>query len=381
MRTPSRFTRSWLFLLFFSFLPLPLESSPLPVRRAPELDALFHADPQWFGGDAFYSVSLGKDRLLWLFGDSFWVRPHANSRSGIPFLNNTVAIQEGLSPPEAWMRFFPGGTREEPRAFFEPQGEEGYFWPLDGIRVGDRLYVFLRRIRHGAGEIGFEVVDTRLATISNPDQLPSQWEVDIRPFDLGQADENARLLFGSALYEHRGFLYVYGFRERYAPDQPGQVVLGRDLVLARVPRKVVADKKSWRFYQDGLWVPNPNQASPLLEKIASEFTVDDDPRGEGLILTTMSQGLGREGGAFQDVVLRFAPRPQGPFSPEHRVFSCPEVEWDPSYVCYAGKAHDALSSSNQWVVSYVANSLGTLNMWNDPRIYFPRLLRVTLPPR
>ncbi|MEA2698994.1 MAG: hypothetical protein QOI66_3265, partial [Myxococcales bacterium] len=37
----------------------------------PDADALFRRDPRWLGGDAAFSVALGGDRILWLFGDSF----------------------------------------------------------------------------------------------------------------------------------------------------------------------------------------------------------------------------------------------------------------------------------------------------------------------
>ena len=66
---------SWLLL---AALPPAAGGAPakasVPTMTAeawPAADALFHSDPRWRGGDAAYSVPLGGDRVLWLFGDSF----------------------------------------------------------------------------------------------------------------------------------------------------------------------------------------------------------------------------------------------------------------------------------------------------------------------
>ena len=68
----------------------------LPRVRAstwPEADRLFRGDLRWVGGDGAYSVDLGNDRILWLFGDSFIAA--ASGDGSKRMVRNSVAIQTG----------------------------------------------------------------------------------------------------------------------------------------------------------------------------------------------------------------------------------------------------------------------------------------------
>src|SRR3954468_10697696 len=72
----------------------------------PEADRLFHQDPRWLGADAAYSIDLGAERSLWLFGDTFVATSAAVQRTESAMPRNTIAIEEGRNPATAAMRFF-----------------------------------------------------------------------------------------------------------------------------------------------------------------------------------------------------------------------------------------------------------------------------------
>ncbi|HEU4418198.1 MAG TPA: hypothetical protein VFT55_04625, partial [Planctomycetota bacterium] len=76
------------------------EAEPWPVA-----DALFQDDPHWLGGDAAYSVDLGGDRILWLFGDSFVATGDRSDRTASVMVRNTVAVQRGRDPVRATLAF------------------------------------------------------------------------------------------------------------------------------------------------------------------------------------------------------------------------------------------------------------------------------------
>ena len=68
------------------------------AQRDEEADALFHQDPRWLGGDAAYSIDLGDDRTLWLFGDSFIATSPALTRRESTLVRNSVAVMTGRDP-------------------------------------------------------------------------------------------------------------------------------------------------------------------------------------------------------------------------------------------------------------------------------------------
>src|SRR5688500_15600562 len=90
--------------------------------RWPEADALFRQEPRWLGGDAAYSIDLGGDRSLWLFGDSFIATSEALTRRESTMVRNSVAVMTGRNPLTATMQFaWTDGA--PPSSFFPEDGE------------------------------------------------------------------------------------------------------------------------------------------------------------------------------------------------------------------------------------------------------------------
>src|SRR5215471_6052079 len=142
-------------------------------------EQLFRGDRSWLGGDAAYSIDLGQERILWLFGDSF-VSPNASgSRGGAPLVRNTIAIQHGYDPGFATIDFHhqtdAGGA---PSAFFASDTPGTWLWPGHGARLGSVLFIFLWRMKPSAGDpIGFVADAPEAALIAKPDDDPTAWQL------------------------------------------------------------------------------------------------------------------------------------------------------------------------------------------------------------
>ena len=84
-----------------------------------------------------------------------------------------------------------------------------------------------------------------------------------------------------------------------------------------------------------------------------------------------------ENGMSENILIRLADHPWGPWSDPATIYRCPEAGWDSSYFCYAAKGHPSLSKPNELIIAYVTNSFDFGKMVSDARIYRPRFLRLT----
>src|SRR5258708_15238562 len=158
---------------------------PAPATTAarwPEADALLHRAPRWLGADAAFRVALGGDRSLWLFGDAFVATSAANVRAQSKMVRNTVAVQTGADPTTASITFHWGhasaaGSAPAPASFFADPDSTHWRWPQHGVRIGDKLVLFLNTITTATGGLGFTVAGWTMAIIDNPDDAPDQWMV------------------------------------------------------------------------------------------------------------------------------------------------------------------------------------------------------------
>jgi hypothetical protein len=124
------------------------------ARAWPEADQLFHREPRWLGADAAFSVPLGGERVLWLFGDTFIATSNALERRASRMVRNTIAVQRGLDPSTADIEF-QWGSGPSSWIADEPQR---WFWPQHGVRLpAGPLVLFFSSVRSTPDEgFGFE---------------------------------------------------------------------------------------------------------------------------------------------------------------------------------------------------------------------------------
>jgi hypothetical protein len=338
------------------------------VETAPDYDRLFSHDEMWSGGDVACSLPLRDGRILWLFGDS-WVGPICAGRRTGTMVHNTIAIQDGLNPETAPVKFFHGNHGAKPGAFMDPADGTGYFWLTHGgIQTDGGLYLFTSRIINLPGENsvwGFRAAGMVMAKVTNPAADPSQWQV--RQFKIPAASDGntgSEKVFGMPLVREGGFIYLYGLESDKAKSN-------RYLLAGRVKESALEDFSAWEFYADGQWQPDFRRATPLTDHLGAELSVSYLPRFKRYVLVYTEKG-------FSDkIMLRSAASPIGPWSKAEVIYRTPEMGWDQTYFCYAAKAHPELSrSDDELIISYVCNSSDFSKMVADTRIYFPKFLRV-----
>lgn len=329
----------------------------------PTADLLFQQDKFWVGGDGAYSIDLGNNRVLWLFGDSWIDQRGRGRRNGAIMISNSLAIQHGYDPSQATMDFFWGTTPDGKAQAFFPDFDGCRYWPGHGLRVDDHLLLFLMEVRSRDTGLGFEVTDWHAVIVTNPGEDPPEWE-----FEWLETPMNERqIIIGSGgILRHDRFIYGYGAQE---PTARHDVYLVRwrqnDVLLGRL------DRLEWWCGRSSGWLPDPDgeaAAIPVFSNGQTEFTVHYDGDSDRFI-EFQTEGFGAA-----VLVQRTAPELTGPWSLPDTVFIPSQVQF-PRIMIYQGKAHPHLGGADL-VVTYCTNSFDFADHFSKPWLYYPRFVRM-----
>ena len=332
---------------------------------------LFESTDGWIGGDGFQSLQLDADRILWLFSDTWIGRVENQRRVDATIVNNTLAIQSGLGPSAMCQFIVRRGLDGQATAFVKPDDGIGWFWMQSGIRIQDKLYWFLTQVdrTEETGVFAFKIIGQSLGIVSGVDGDPMQWKISQNKIPSSHFDSQSEVAWGSGLIEVGEFLYVYGSDEDVYPKYRD-----RHLVVARVPKQHLADFGQWEFFTGDQWQSDWQQCKRIVPKMASDCSVMFLPKYNCYLLTYT------EGGLSSRIMARTARDPWGPWSEASVAFECPEMKLDKRVFCYNGKAQPLLSSDDEIVISYVANSFELSQIAEDSGMYLPRFIRLKLSP-
>lgn len=279
-------------------------------------------------------------------------------------VSNTVGIQQGYDPSRANVRFFwrtgPDGV---PGAFFPDSGTRRH-WPGHGVRLGDRLVLFLMVVEPRTGGLGFGVVDWDAVLVSNPDEDPADWEMA----RLDTPANRIQVIVGSGgVLRDGGYLYAFGAQEPAAPHDVYLVRWREDEVrLGRL------DGMEWWSGDEEGWIPHREEGlrpQPVFGDGQTEFTVHYDARSPTFV-EVQTSGFGPAA-----VVRRTAPRLTGPWSAPDTVFVPAQIQF-PRIMIYQGKAHPWLAGA-ELVLTYSTNSFEFADHQTQPWLYYPRFVRLT----
>jgi hypothetical protein len=360
-------TRSWV-IVWVSLLP-PLLGAEQPVVKsaapAPDLDALFQQTDGWIGADGAYSVAFSPKRTVWLFSDTWVGKVRDGRRTDATIVNNSVGVQEGTGDRLTYS--IARGADGKPAALIVPAAGRGWFWLQAGVADHGRLLLFLNQVEKTDDKsiFGFRSIGLWLGTVANADRPPELWRVEQVKMPNTVFSRDRMLAWGAAVLRVGDDLYIYGTDERRGKGLPN-----RQMVLARVPAASVGNFSVWRYFHDGAWDEDFRSASHLATDIASEYSVT--PFGKHYL------AVYTEGGLSPRIMGRLANHPWGPWSAPAVLYECPEMKRDKKVFCYAAKAHLALSSGQELVVSYVVNSFDLWQVAREAKLYWPRFVRVTL---
>lgn len=345
---------------------VPPTPVPIPCFEATAwrvADQLFQRDPHWVGGDGASSVVLGDGRILWLFGDT-WVDPTGTrTRQGARMISNSVAIQTGTDPATASIQFYWHRAADGSPAPIVPDEADERHWFGNGVRVGDRLILFLNRLRSTTTGIGFESVGWVAWMVENPDADPSNWRI-VR---LSTPTNPLGVLVGfAAVLRLDEYVVAFGSQDPvkshpiYAVRWPAQKVGEGDL----------ANPEWWAGDLLG-WVPDSSPAprQPLFGDGQSDLTIHWDTATEQF-LSFQTHGFGPA-----DVTIRAAPKLTGPWSQPRLVYR-PSDYYRPNVMIYSAKAHPDLTGADL-VLTYATNTFQFDEHFSDAQIYYPRFVRLT----
>lgn len=302
---------------------------------------LFTRSTGWTGGDATYSVSLGEDRRVWLFGDSFIDQVNPNgSRPSFKLINNSLVLQEGDV-----LTTYHGGTPSNPEAFAKPPEAGDWYWPGDGTYVNGVLYLFMHGFANdtgGAWDFYRTSIDLIKVDPVSMEILSSERIID-----------NPDVSWGAAICEDTDYTYVYGVKSEG---------LSKQLYVSRTNADL---SDPWEYYSSGSWSTERNSASAFLEGVSEQFSVFKS--GNTYYLLTQHNLFGKE------IYLLTSTNPQGPFTNKRTVYCTPETEGN--IFTYNACAHPDVYSDSL-LVSYNVNSFDVQDLLASADNYRPYFVRI-----
>lgn len=361
-------------LLLVGTLPLsmpPAASGQESGRQSPE----FPYKDGWLGADDAYSIALTSTKSVWLFGDTFVGTSTTKLRSeSKAMVRNSVGISRcEVGRPCEMEYFWQKPATPKPRSFFDSGIDQLWYWPLDGFLQGQTLYVALLAVRNkpGAGPndaFGFEIVGTKLATISNALETPSSWKITMRDLTDGQ------LWPGVSMFPEGK--YVLWYTQVSSGEGKGY------MTVMRVPRSKMANPSgNWEYLnREKHWVTGLAGADALsvIDQAISEMSVRYHPS----IKKWVAVSTGPEFPSAR-AVARTADSPVGPWSGPQTIYEFPEMKRDnPGYdkdtFCYAVKEHIEFTD-RQIAMTYACNSMVLAKTIANMSIYRPRGVILDLP--
>jgi hypothetical protein len=347
----------------------------------PEAAARFRTeDARWRGADSAYSVDLHAGRVLWLFGDTFLDPARDGSRTNGPnfFLHNTIALQTASEDTAQYdltrstLAFFDGPPRAQvPTSYFAETDQADWFWPLHGARMPDgKLLQFRMRVSKVATGFGFKVITWDAIAIDEPDADPSAWHPRVLTADTGASET----LLGASVLIDGDYLYAYAAKNR---DDDHAISLARFTLseLQALRERALADPE-WYTARGYQRQSAGASAATLIADGQIEFSVHYDAHLRCFVQIQMR-------GLFVSdpntaIVMRTAPRPEGPWSAPLALFKPPVPPGtDPSkLLAYAAKAHPEQRGADL-VLTYVENDVAHPTPLDT--VYYPEVLRLTFP--
>jgi len=327
----------------------------------------------WLGADAAYSIPLADGRDVWIFGDTLWGEHRVVNGNTPQMVRNSIGIstcEKGQWKLDYVIR---KDAQGQPADFFHAQHPNTWYWALDGFVVGRDLWVTLLCVRNAPSQnaaLGFETCGSDLARIAVPGPDPQTWKIDYYPL----VADGAHAYPSAAAIVSGEDAYIFALRESGS----------RPLLATRIPIAGLSDpaKNLESLGTDGKWRSgfDPAAAQPVMQKGASELSIRYHPeRKQWLAVMFQPEAFSSK------ITLRTAPALTGPWDEGRVIYTVPEMQpgtpgYDKSTFCYAGKEHPEFEDGDL-VFTYVCNTFDVPKLATNLDIYFPRLVRMSMPPQ
>ncbi|MFE6996691.1 DUF4185 domain-containing protein [Microbacterium sp. NPDC057659] len=245
----------------------------------------------------------GSGHVLTAFGDTFgnsWTGPgggappNGNWRSNVLVRSSDADLADGMLFD--WAAQGPDGYARQIIPSKKINGDEITTIPTTGISVGKRQYLGFMSVRQW-GPPG--VWDTNHAGIAYSDDGGSTWKVSDTQWDNPSGNDPFQM---QAWVQKGGTIYVFGTQN--GRNGPASV--------AKVPAKKLLDKTAYRYWAGSSWSKDEADAEPVMDAPMSEMSVQwDEYSGRFLMMSLVGE----------DIVMRTALAPEGPWTPTQTVAS------------------------------------------------------------
>jgi Domain of unknown function (DUF4185) len=332
------------------------------VSVTPEWNDMFQRTNGWLGADVAYSVPLGPDKTLWIFGDTFIGQIRDGKRTRTKMIHSSIAIQPFEEAPQF---YYPIDKMHRPQSFIKSLGPRTYFWLSDGVRTERGLYLFMQEVQWlNDSAWGFQCVGTWLVSVDNPDAAPALWRISTRKLPFTRLPGGQDVVLGCEIAKNGSYSYIYGYSNRTNSSA------AKNLILVRAPENDIGNTNSWEFYSNGGWTKNFDNTTSIFSGAGAEGSVSWQPFLKKFVYI-YSDGI------WGTILMRTAGAPEGLWSAPTKIYQCPDMKISPHVFCYAAKGHPELSADNELLISYAANSESLSDVMNGTRLYWPRFIRVT----
>lgn len=355
------------------------------VERAIEWDNLLDRHSGWTGADGIYSIPLSEketpgnnedEQTLLLFSDTFIGEVDSNDyRTSWAIVNNTYAYLDGIAPLDENIEYFwDENNGGQPKAIFVPDTPnslpEHWYWLMDGLALGDSIYVTGLRMKPGSGgPFNFALDGVALISfqLDGDHLIPTHRQVDTPLFYRNDADGSEIALGQAIMPMHAasenpgadGYIYVYG---------PRSSIGGKELMAARVLPEHFNDFSQYRYWDGSGWSTAIEDCAPITHGISQEFSVSPLPNGKFILVFQINSS----------VAIRIGDSPVGPFGLMEIIYNTPEVQLSPDIHVYNAKAHPHLSTPEKLLISYNVNTFDFAAHITNADIYRPRFIWLKL---
>lgn len=373
---------------YCSYLPAQQQAEntggPVVIEE-PQWTALFERTSGWTGSDATYSIpfsgydapgNAADDSTMFVFGDTFIGEVDSNkARKNSKMIRNTIGILNTKTPlPEEITFYWNSDTEGQPEELFKadtPESSPGdWIWPMDGIRLGKRFYIYAIRLYDPPGVANFAINGVTLISfeLDSDHNFINYRHVDTPLYYKGSDD--VEIVIGQAVMPMTsasgnphpdGYIYVYGPRNR-----PFNF---KQMVVSRVLPGDIENFDYYEFWDGTSWQSDITRCAVLTDSISQEFSVSPLPDGRFLAIF--------EFGGW--VCGRYANHLTGPFGPVQFLYDCPEDTMYSGGFVYNAKAHPHLSGSGDLLISYNVNTSDFFELYQNADTYRPRFVRYFIP--
>ena len=352
------------FVLAATAFRCPAPNPPPLVELEGECLLLYENASGVVGMDGSSSVPLDESHSLFVFGDTLvgaWSASGERNATGM--LANSAAVVQNAEAERCFAGgSFIGGAR--PRPVLWPRGDapsDSRVWPTHPYIRDDLLaFTFVQVTSDpSAGGFGFRNAGHGITT-----GMLAGFSADADGATLLPAEEPQF----AALLVHEGVAYAYrcapgaDFGEGFYP-----------CVLGSAPEEELTDPTTYRYFVAEAGFVGTLEEATLVGEGAPDFTVHWNARLGAFLMVYVEP-------FSQEIRVRTAPAPEGPFSEPIPLWPCQLPADDPQALCYGAKQHPQLRSpdGSTLVLTYNTISLDPESQRFHPELYFPRLVTIEL---